>query len=159
MQRFQTADDFVISNGFSVAYYPEGTEDLDFDQLERTFRSAPDDKGWNLDFKWGPQRAGLAKTGRKLSWDLQEAEIIWEDDEAEDVEKKRNEDDDTESQEEEEVGAKVKMSKGERRNVKEVRQIYVRKHDDWRWKLNDGATAMSKFDGVVELVWLPDTTE
>ncbi|KHE83135.1 glycosyltransferase family 31 protein [Neurospora crassa] len=158
MQRFMTADDFVISNGFSVAYYPEGTDDLDFDQLEGTFRSAPDYKGWNLDFKWGPQRAGLAKTGRKLSWDLQEAEIIWEDDEQKAAEG-GNKRDQSEEGQNESAQQEKKKKKGERRKVKEVRQIYVRKHDDWRWKLADGATPMSRFDGVVELIWLPDTKE
>ena len=178
MQRFVTADDFVISNGFSVAYYPEGVDEIDFDQLERTFRSAPDDKGWNLDFKWGPQRQGLARTGKKLSWDLQEAEIVWEEEaevaadaeaadrreanETSDQETKRNSEGEEEKRDEErQRGGVVGVTKstGQRRKVKEVRQIYVRKHDDWRWKLNDGATAMSQFDGVVELVWLPDSTE
>ncbi|KAK3400422.1 hypothetical protein B0T20DRAFT_494163 [Sordaria brevicollis] len=158
MQRFLTADDFVIANGFSVAYYPEGTGEIDWDQLERTFRSAPDDKGWNLDFKWGPQRQGLAKSGRKLSWDLQEAEIIWEDGEAADGEGAGGGEREEETVQDDIT--EVKQSKGgKRRRVKEVRQIYVRKHDDWRWKLADGATAMSKFDGVVELVWLPDLTD
>jgi len=75
LQRFQTADDFIISNGFSVAQYPQGI-DFDLQQFERTFSAAPDDKGWNLDFAFGPQRHSLAKTGRKISWDLQEAEIM-----------------------------------------------------------------------------------
>lgn len=77
LQRFQTADDFIISNAFSVAYYPKGT-DFDFNQFERTFSSAPDDKGWNLDYKMGPQRPSLHLTGRKMSWDLQTA--VWNDD-------------------------------------------------------------------------------
>jgi len=115
MQRFQTADNFIISNGFSIAYYPKGI-DFDLDQFERTFRSAPDDKGWNLDFKFGPQRPSLLRTGRKVSWDLQEANL--------------NED-----------GT--------------LTQIYVRKHDDHRWKNPDGS-AMSSTDGLIELIWLPD---
>jgi len=114
LQRFQTVDNFIISNGFSVAYYPEGI-DFDTNQFERTFSAAPEDKGWNLDFAFGPQRPSLHKTGRKFSWDLQEANV-------------------------EEDGS--------------VSQIYVRKHDDWRWKNSDGSP-MSNLDGIVELVWLP----
>ncbi|KAK3385809.1 glycosyltransferase family 31 protein [Podospora didyma] len=115
LQRFITEDNFIISNAFSVAYYPSGV-DFDVNQFERTFGAAPDDKGWNLDFKLGPQRPTLHKTGRKISWDLQESSI--------------NKD-----------GS--------------VSQVYVRKHDDWRWKMPDD-TPMSDLDGIVELVWLPD---
>ena len=74
LQRFQTADDFVISNGFSVVHYPQGI-DFNLNQVERTFVAAPPDKGWNMDFKFGPQRKSLLKTGRKLSWDLQESTV------------------------------------------------------------------------------------
>ncbi|KAK0610105.1 glycosyltransferase family 31 protein [Bombardia bombarda] len=117
LQRFQTNDDFIIANGFSIAqYHPHGAiEALDLNQFERTFGAAPDDKGWNLDHKLGPQRPSLLKTGRKISWDLQEATV--------------NDD-----------GS--------------VSQVYVRKHDDWRWK-NANGSAMKSLDGVIELVWLP----
>lgn len=119
LQRFQTADDFVISNGFSVAYYPRGI-DFDLDQLEATFcPSSPENMGWNLDFILGPQRKSLHKTGRKISWDLQEAHLH-------------------------EDGS--------------VTQVYISKHDDWRWKNPDG-TLMHDRDGIVELVWLPDRQE
>ncbi|KAH8885327.1 glycosyltransferase family 31 protein [Thozetella sp. PMI_491] len=74
LQRFRTADDFVISTGFSVAQYPKGIN-FDLNQFERTFTAAPEDKGWNLDFKLGPQRQSLRGTGRKLSWDLQESTV------------------------------------------------------------------------------------
>ncbi|KAH6845717.1 glycosyltransferase family 31 protein [Chaetomium sp. MPI-CAGE-AT-0009] len=74
LQRFQTADDFIIANGYSIAYYPRGI-DFDLDQFEATFRPAPDDKGWNLDFMMGPQRPPLRKTGRKIAWDLLEANV------------------------------------------------------------------------------------
>jgi hypothetical protein len=74
LQRFQTRDDFIISNGFSVAFYPKGI-DFNLQQLERTFRPLPEDKGWNLDYMFGPQRPSLANTGRKISWDLQEATV------------------------------------------------------------------------------------
>ncbi|KAK3306167.1 glycosyltransferase family 31 protein [Chaetomium strumarium] len=115
LQRFQTADNFIISNGFSVAYYPNGI-DFDLGQFEATFHPAPENKGWNLDFRMGPQRPSLHKTGRKISWDLQDATV--------------NED-----------GS--------------VSQIYVCKHDDWRWKNPDG-TPMIDLDGIIELVWLPE---
>ncbi|KAK5661882.1 hypothetical protein OQA88_9990 [Cercophora sp. LCS_1] len=114
LQRFQTEDNFIIANGFSVAHYPQGI-DFDVHQFERTFAPAPEDKGWNYDFIMGPQRPSLAKTGRKLSWDLQDASTS-------------------------EDGS--------------VSQLYVRKHDDWRWKNEDGSP-MSDMDGIVELVWLP----
>ncbi|KAK3988831.1 hypothetical protein QBC44DRAFT_328638 [Cladorrhinum sp. PSN332] len=78
LQRFRTRDDFIISNGSSVAYYPQGI-DFDTNQLEATFHAAPQDHGWNLDFSLGPQRPSLHKTGRKLSWDLQEANLSEED--------------------------------------------------------------------------------
>ena len=113
LQRFQTADNFIISNGFSVAYYPKGIN-FDVNQFERTFRPPGEDTGWNLDFALGPQRPSLTQTGRKMSWDLQEANF-------------------------QEDGS--------------LSQIYVRKHDDWRWKNPDGS-AMSDYDGVIELVWL-----
>ncbi|KAL2170695.1 hypothetical protein VTG60DRAFT_4537 [Thermothelomyces hinnuleus] len=73
-QRFQTADGFIISNGYSVAYYPRGI-DFDLNQFERTFRAAPEDKGWNLDFRMGPQRPSLHNTGRKIAWELLEATV------------------------------------------------------------------------------------
>ncbi|KAK0710500.1 glycosyltransferase family 31 protein [Apiosordaria backusii] len=122
MQRFRTEDDFVISNGFSVAYYSHGI-DFDVNQFEATFHAAPQNHGWNLDFVMGPQRPSLHKTGRKLSWDLQEAEV---------------------EVDEEDGGAIVS-----------VRQVYVRRADDWRWRNGDGS-AMAGRDGVVEVVWLAD---
>ncbi|EPE36800.1 hypothetical protein GLAREA_08963 [Glarea lozoyensis ATCC 20868] len=74
LQRFRTADDFVISNGFSVAYYPKGI-DFNLYQTERTFGPAPNDYGWNLDFMMGPQRKNLLWTGRKVAWELKESKI------------------------------------------------------------------------------------
>ncbi|KAK5632427.1 hypothetical protein RRF57_008141 [Xylaria bambusicola] len=72
--RFQTSDDFIISTGFSIAHYPLGV-DFNLQQMERTFAAAPQDKGWNLDYVFDPQRPSLLKTGRKISWDLQEATV------------------------------------------------------------------------------------
>ncbi|KAI2642141.1 glycosyltransferase family 31 protein [Xylaria nigripes] len=73
-QRFQTPDDFVLSAGFSVAHYPQGI-DFNLRQMERTFAAAPQDKGWNLDYVFDPQRPSLLKTGRKISWDLVQANV------------------------------------------------------------------------------------
>lgn len=74
LQRFQTADDFIISNGYSAAFYPRGIN-FNVNQMERTFQSAPDDYGWNLDFMLGPGRDSLLASGRKVSWELKESEV------------------------------------------------------------------------------------
>ncbi|KAK9778981.1 hypothetical protein AB5N19_01266 [Seiridium cardinale] len=74
LQRFQTADDFIISTSFSIAHYPEGIK-FNTAQMERTFAAAPQDKGWNLDYVFDPQRPSLLKSGRKISWDLQDAQV------------------------------------------------------------------------------------
>ena len=73
LQRFKTADDFILS-GYSIAHYPEGVT-FDTSQIEATIHAAPEDKGWNLDFTLGPQRPCLDKTGRKISWELQESDV------------------------------------------------------------------------------------
>ncbi|RCI12722.1 hypothetical protein L249_0503 [Ophiocordyceps polyrhachis-furcata BCC 54312] len=73
MQRFQTADDFVLS-GYSVAYYPGGV-DFDANQMEKTSRPSQDDLGWNFDYKFGPQRPALERTGKKIAWELQESTV------------------------------------------------------------------------------------
>jgi hypothetical protein len=72
LQRFLTTDDFIISNGYSVAYYPRGIQ-FDVNQMERTFHAAPDDYGWNLDFMMGPGRRSLIETGRKVAWEMKES--------------------------------------------------------------------------------------
>ncbi|KAI0006983.1 glycosyltransferase family 31 protein [Xylariaceae sp. FL0662B] len=72
LQRFQTTDSFIISAGFSVVHYPQGIN-FNLAQMERTFAAAPQDKGWNLDYVFDPQRPSLLKTGRKISWDLQDS--------------------------------------------------------------------------------------
>ncbi|KAH8685470.1 glycosyltransferase family 31 protein [Tricladium varicosporioides] len=74
LQRFQFSDDFIISNGFSIAYYPKGV-DFNLHQMEKTFGAAPDDYGWNLDFMLGPQRKNLLWTGKKAAWELQESQV------------------------------------------------------------------------------------
>jgi hypothetical protein len=73
MLRFQTADDFIIS-GYSIAHYPKGIT-FDTNQLEACLNAAPENKGWNLDYVFGPQRESLLKTGRKIAWELQESEV------------------------------------------------------------------------------------
>ncbi|KAL7929723.1 hypothetical protein V8C35DRAFT_314638 [Trichoderma chlorosporum] len=73
LMRFQTTDDFIIS-GYSIAHYPQGIT-FDTNQLEATLYAAPENKGWNLDFMFGPRRQSLLKTGRKIAWELQESEI------------------------------------------------------------------------------------
>jgi len=72
LQRFQTADDFIIS-GHSIAYYPRGIT-FDTSQVERTFKALWD-KGWNFDFVFGPQRPPLKSSGRKISWEIQGSEV------------------------------------------------------------------------------------
>ncbi|KAK0388131.1 hypothetical protein NLU13_4376 [Sarocladium strictum] len=73
LQRFMTQDGFLIS-GHSVSYYPDGTG-FDWDMVERTMDAMPQDKGWNLDFMFGPQRPSLSRTGKKVAWDLQESQL------------------------------------------------------------------------------------
>lgn len=73
MLRFQTADDFVVS-GYSVAHYPQGIT-WDWAQQEATLHAAPEDKGWNLDYTFGPQRPNLHGTGRKIAWEMQESDV------------------------------------------------------------------------------------
>ncbi|KAK5991943.1 hypothetical protein PT974_05337 [Cladobotryum mycophilum] len=73
LMRFQTADDFIIS-GYSVAHYPQGIK-FDTNQMEATLYAAPENKGWNLDFVFGPRRPSLLKTGRKIAWELQESDV------------------------------------------------------------------------------------
>ncbi|KAK2609369.1 hypothetical protein QQS21_002150 [Conoideocrella luteorostrata] len=72
LQRFQTFDNFIIS-GYSIAQYPGGIT-FDTKQVEKTFR-AENDTDSNFDYKMGPQRASLAKTGKKLAWEMKEATI------------------------------------------------------------------------------------
>ncbi|KAH8602440.1 hypothetical protein B0O99DRAFT_708302 [Bisporella sp. PMI_857] len=73
LQRFLFADEFIVTNGYSVAYYPGGIT-FDVNQMERTFHALPDDHGWNMDFMLGPGRQSLAETGRKVAWELKESE-------------------------------------------------------------------------------------
>ncbi|KAI9152336.1 hypothetical protein HJFPF1_09566 [Paramyrothecium foliicola] len=73
-QRFVTKDNFIISNGYSVAQYNDGI-DFELGQVERTFHPLLQDKVWNFDYTYGPQRPTLSKTGKKLAWELRESQI------------------------------------------------------------------------------------
>ncbi|KAH6690502.1 hypothetical protein F5X68DRAFT_267841 [Plectosphaerella plurivora] len=71
-QRFVTKDNFIVSNGYTVAHYPRGIS-FDLTQVERTFTSLLAEQGWNYDYMFGPQRPPLAATGRKVAWELRDA--------------------------------------------------------------------------------------
>ncbi|KAH6697218.1 hypothetical protein F5X68DRAFT_266555 [Plectosphaerella plurivora] len=77
-QRFITTDNFIISNGYSIAQYPEGI-DFNLDQVEHTFRAISKDRGNNFDLVFGPQRPTLSRTGRKIAWELRESNVDEED--------------------------------------------------------------------------------
>ncbi|RDW60779.1 hypothetical protein BP6252_12162 [Coleophoma cylindrospora] len=115
LQRFQTKDNFILTNGYSIAHYPKGI-DFNVNQMERTFNSAPSDLGWNMDYAFGPQRQTLIESGKKVSWELKDAIV-------------------------ETDGS--------------VRQFYIRKKDDWRWKETRNGKRMFNTDGVIELIWVP----
>jgi hypothetical protein len=73
LQRFQFTDNFILSNGFSVAHYPKG---IDFDPLimEGTFENGQGEmKDVSLSYAYGGLRKNLANTGRKLAWELLDA--------------------------------------------------------------------------------------
>ena len=72
LQRFQFKDNFIISNGYSVAEYPQG---IDFDvlQSEDTFENMAPIHDVDLAYSMGAQRPNLAFTGKKRSWELLDA--------------------------------------------------------------------------------------
>lgn len=63
-QRFQFADNYILSNGFSVTSYPAGI-DFDPETIEDTFG---EHRG--LTYTLGPLRKSLSKTGEKKGWGL-----------------------------------------------------------------------------------------
>jgi hypothetical protein len=71
LQRFQTADNFIIS-GHSVVYYPGGIT-FETSQVERTFEALWE-KEWNFDYVFGPQRP-VMPADRKISWQIQGSEV------------------------------------------------------------------------------------
>ncbi|PBP24415.1 hypothetical protein BUE80_DR004729 [Diplocarpon rosae] len=75
LQRFQFKDNFIITNGYSVAHYREG---IDFDplQTEHTFNCGvlceedPDLEEVTWSFYHGSMRKSLARSGKKRAWQL-----------------------------------------------------------------------------------------
>jgi len=73
LQRFQFLDNYIISNGYSVAHYPQG---IDFNplQTEGTFGSANEnDPNMNelvFSYTFGQVRKSMNHTGKKKSWEL-----------------------------------------------------------------------------------------
>lgn len=77
MQRFKFQDNWVLSNGYSIAHYPRGI-DFDLLQMEGTFSNSNDHKkdsveDMSVSYSFGPLRKKLSQTGRKLSWELLDA--------------------------------------------------------------------------------------
>jgi hypothetical protein len=73
LQRFKFKDDFVVSNGYSVAQYPKGI-DFDLSQTEYTFDPGNNDIApVSYAYRFGEMRASLSKSGRKRQWRLLDA--------------------------------------------------------------------------------------
>ncbi|TQS39212.1 hypothetical protein Golomagni_00266 [Golovinomyces magnicellulatus] len=73
LQRFQFTDDYILTNGYSLAHYPHGI-DFDPELMEHTFE-AGDKNNVDLEetvfsYAFGQLRPDLTKTGRKKSWEL-----------------------------------------------------------------------------------------
>ncbi|KAH8802644.1 hypothetical protein F5884DRAFT_802540 [Xylogone sp. PMI_703] len=78
MQRFQFKDSWIISNGYSVVYYPQG---ISFDplQMEGTFSNGFDRESvedLSLSYSFGPLRKCLSETGKKKSWEILDARYV-----------------------------------------------------------------------------------
>lgn len=75
LQRFQFKDNFIVTNGYSVAQYPQG---IDFDplQTEHTFGlgapepGQPDLADVAFNMFYGSMRKDLTRTGKKKAWGL-----------------------------------------------------------------------------------------
>lgn len=70
LQRFQFKDNFILSNGYSVAQYPKG---IDFDPglMEGTFdMGGEQEMAINVAYTFGGLRKSLSGTGKKKSWTL-----------------------------------------------------------------------------------------
>ncbi|TVY80489.1 hypothetical protein LSUE1_G006598 [Lachnellula suecica] len=72
MQRFQFKDNFILSNGYSVAQYPRGI-DFDVDHMESTFDYPQGKEGVIHSYAFGEMRKKLTRTGRKRAWEIVEA--------------------------------------------------------------------------------------
>jgi hypothetical protein len=70
LQRWQFKDNFILSNGYSVAEYPRGI-DFATDAIEDTFdMGTTEQKAMNFAYVYGGMRARLSNTGRKRAWQL-----------------------------------------------------------------------------------------
>jgi hypothetical protein len=70
LQRFQFKDDFILSNGYSIAQYPKGI-DFDTGQMEGTFDiGGEEEMAITLAYTFGGIRKSLSGTGKKKSWIL-----------------------------------------------------------------------------------------
>lgn len=73
LQRFQFSDNYILSNGYSVAHYPKG---IDFDPLlmEGTFGHGNDkEKEFGevvFSYAFGMLRKSLSSSGRKRTWEV-----------------------------------------------------------------------------------------
>lgn len=76
LQRFQFKDNFIVSNGYSVAQYPKGIN-FDIDQVEGTFELPNENEFQDvmMMYVYGELRKDLNKTGRKLGWELIDARV------------------------------------------------------------------------------------
>ncbi|KAG9229250.1 hypothetical protein BJ875DRAFT_475408 [Amylocarpus encephaloides] len=74
LQRFKFKDNFIISNGYSVAEYPKGI-DFDLEQTEFTFDVPADmpHPSVALFYRFGEGRKSLSKSGRKSQWVILDA--------------------------------------------------------------------------------------
>ncbi|KAH7150219.1 hypothetical protein B0J13DRAFT_594589 [Dactylonectria estremocensis] len=70
LQRFQFGSDTILSNGFSIAMYPEGTKSVNLTEMEGTFDGYPGFE-WSL----GPMRSPLDRFHKK-SYRLVESEKL-----------------------------------------------------------------------------------
>jgi len=69
-QRWQFKDNFILSNGYSVAEYPKGI-DFDTGLMEGTFdMGGEEEMATNLAYVFGGLRKSLSRTGRKRAWEL-----------------------------------------------------------------------------------------
>jgi len=70
LQRWQFKDNFILSNGYSVAQYPKGI-DFDTGLMEGTFdMGGEEEMATNVAYTFGSLRKSLSGTGRKRSWEL-----------------------------------------------------------------------------------------
>ena len=71
LQRYQFDDDTLYSNGYSIALYRKGVENLNLDWMEATWNQ----HGPEFDFSIGPLRPAL-KSDEKRSYRLKDTEWL-----------------------------------------------------------------------------------